>query len=798
MPALVQLDGQRRHELGERFSIGRGDDNDLRLDDPMISHNHAEVLRQPDGSYFVHDLGSRRGTFVGAHRISKAVLRDGDELLIGPTRLRFEQTRALGSVSPGSGAAESDELRTLRAIVELSRAIGVEHDLDRLLERVLETCFQLLRADRGMIIVYAPGSKTPCATVARTRTGAPVEDPLSTSLLSQILVTREPYLSTAVEGDLALRRSESLSAQGVRSLVAVPLLYKADQTEWLGVIHLDSQATKNVFRPSDVELLGAVAGQAALAIKNAMLVRQVQSVQSAEWRRLDRVVRNLPVGVVVLDDQRRCLLVNAWVTARAAAIGEVALEAPVDMLAGVPCERLIGADLREQVTIGAPESTFIINAHTASDGSETVVVISDITQERAQQAKAAHQDRLALIGQLAGGIAHDFNNLLFVILNYAGMLDEVLESPEAREDVKMISQAATSATSLVRQLLAFSRREAVQPKVLDVAALISGMEKMLQRAAGSQIELVIESAEPAHVLMDPSQLEQIVMNLVVNARDAIASHGRVVVRLGATAESAVIEVTDNGSGMAPEVAARVFEPYFTTKALGKGNGLGLATVHGIVQHAGGEITVASELGRGTTFRIGLPRTDLSPGASAEPGPVVRARVLLVDDDDQLRRLTERMLQKSNYHVVTASCGRDAIALARREPFDILLTDMVMPGMSGRDVAREVMHEQPDIHVVFMSGYHAGAPMPDWQFIAKPFDRRSLLAKLGSGPPPTAAQGDGGGDPDGSGAGGPGASGRPSSGSGGAGGSTAVGVELDDPTRAAIGRALDRAGTCRTR
>jgi two-component system, cell cycle sensor histidine kinase and response regulator CckA len=220
---------------------------------------------------------------------------------------------------------------------------------------------------------------------------------------------------------------------------------------------------------------------------------------------------------------------------------------------------------------------------------------------------------------------------------------------------------------------------------------------------------------------------------VVNARDAITGRGRVTVRVDATERMATLEVADTGSGMAPDVAARVFEPYFTTKALGKGTGLGLATVHGIVQHVGGEISVDSELGRGTRFRITLPRTDLAPEPTGPLaiGQLLRGRVLLVDDDDQLRRLTERMLRNAGYDVVPAACGPDAIAEARRGSFDILLTDMVMPGMSGRDLARELTHEFPQLRVIFMSGYHAANPLPEWQFIAKPFDRQILLAKIGN-------------------------------------------------------------------
>src|SRR5262249_42824670 len=172
-----------------------------------------------------------------------------------------------------------------------------------------------------------------------TREGFPVDDAPSTSVLSHIMATREPFLSTAIDGDHALQRSESLSAQGVRSLVAVPVLYEADETEWLGVLYLDSKASTNVFQRRDLDLLSAIAGQAALAIKNAMLVRQVKTVLNEEWRRLDRVVKNLPVGIVVLDDQRRCLLVNEWVTARAATIGLVVAGVTINRLAGIACDR---------------------------------------------------------------------------------------------------------------------------------------------------------------------------------------------------------------------------------------------------------------------------------------------------------------------------------------------------------------------------------------------------------------------------------------------------------------------------
>ncbi|MEP6861526.1 MAG: ATP-binding protein [Deltaproteobacteria bacterium] len=721
--SLVQLDSKRRHPVGDHVSIGRASESDVQLDDPMVASRHAEVVRQPDGTYVVRDLGSRRGTFVGSKKISEAPLADGDQLLIGPVRLQFE----IEAAKPVTPSNDAEELRRLRAIVELTRAIGVEHDLDKLLARVLQTCFQLLRAERGTIAVYVPGSKTPATTIARTRTGDPIANSLSTSVLSEMMATRAPSLRTLIDDSVALNRSESLSARGVRTLIAVPLYM---DTEWLGVVQLESNAMDNVFAQRDLELLGAIASQASLAIRNAMLVEQMQARRTDDWRRLERVVASLPVGVVVLDDSHRCVLANEWIVQRAATVGEIHEQSVISQIAGIPCERLTAGNVRVQTTVGTPEATFVVDARTTADGGETVIVLNDVTAERAQQAKAAHQDRLASIGQLAGGVAHDFNNLLFVILNFATAIEE--NYPETAEEIGVISQSARSAADLVKQLLAFSRREVVKPKVIDIAAAIRGMDKLVSRAIGADVALDLAvPAEPQRVLIDPTQLEQIIMNLAVNARDAMQGRGRLTIRVIADAKSVAIDVSDTGSGMPSEVVARIFEPYFTTKEIGKGTGLGLATVHGIVEHAGGKIAVASEPGCGTTFHIALPKTTLA--SEAMTGEIMRATrgtVLLVDDDDAVRRLTERMLRAGGYQVIAAASGPEALELARTSRFDILLTDMVMPGMSGRELAREMAGLYTDVRVVFMSGYNPGMPIPASQFLAKPFDRNSLLTTLG--------------------------------------------------------------------
>jgi len=747
MATLVEVDTELRYQLHERTSIGRDRRCDICVDDPMVSSSHAEIVRDVTGAYRLRDLGSRRGTFVGSRQVDEIELHDGDELLIGPARMRFH-TRPMPPASAmhmGSAIGAVDEMTRLRTIAELSRSIGVEHDLRKVLGRVLDTCFQLLAADRGAIAVLHPGSKTPQLTLARERSGEDSHFALSTTVVSVVMETHEPHLSAEIDADAALQRSASLSVNSVRSLMAVPLLYRADEVELLGVIQLDSRADTGVFLQRDLELLSIIAGQAALAIKNAMLVTQVRTAADDDWRHLERVVRDLPTGVIVVDRRRRCRLANAWVVSRAALIGPIERGAEVATIAGVACDQLCGGDLRLQVAVDSRSLEIVTK--TSSEDGETVIVIADNTDELEQLTQAAHRDRLSLVGQLAGGIAHDFNNLLSVMLTYASMLEESITDPAVRADLQTITRAATSASQLTRQLLMFSRRELVTPTVIDPVARIRNLERILRRMMGERIELVSHIADRVpHVLIDGAQLEQIVINLVVNARDAIIDHGRVDLRVSRCrldarevaqlppGPYALLEVEDTGTGMAPEVQAHIFEPYFTTKGLLQGSGLGLATVHAIVAQARGEIAVTSEVGRGTTFRIYLPETDRP--VEAEP-VVATARphgggtVLVVDDDDDVRRMVERALRRASYTVITASSGPEALTRARAHAgvIDLLLTDMVMPGMTGQDLLRELSAERPRLEVVFMSGYHQGAPIDPRRFVAKPFDRDTLLGAV---------------------------------------------------------------------
>jgi len=473
-------------------------------------------------------------------------------------------------------------------------------------------------------------------------------------------------------------------------------------------------------------------------------VEQSRAAAEDEWRHLERVLRDLPAGVVVLDRGGRCRFANRWVTSRAPLIGPIERGAAVTAIAGLPCEQLCSVDQRVQVSVHA--RILEIVTQRSSDDGETVIVISDNTDEREQLTQAAHRDRLALVGQLAGGIAHDFNNLLSIMMTYATMLEDAITDPGMRADLQTITRAATSASQLTRQLLMFSRREIVTPTVIDPAVRVRHLDGMLRRLLGERIELHTEIAgRVPHLLIDGSQLEQIVVNLVINARDAIVGRGHVRLRLSQCQLDdrsvgqlpagcyALLEVEDTRSGMSPDVQAHIFEPYFTTKGQLQGSGLGLATVHAIVGQSHGDIVVTSDVGCGTTFRIFLPETDRPLQAAGEPEPAPRdgGTVLVVDDDDDVRRMVERALRRASYTVMTATSGADALARARAYPgaIDLLLTDVAMPGMTGQELIRELSAERPGLQVVFMSGYHQGAPIDPRRFVAKPFDRATLLSTV---------------------------------------------------------------------
>jgi nitrogen-specific signal transduction histidine kinase len=379
----------------------------------------------------------------------------------------------------------------------------------------------------------------------------------------------------------------------------------------------------------------------------------------------------------------------------------------------------------------------------------------DVTEKQNLQAQLLQSQKMESVGRLAGGIAHDFNNLLGVILGYGVLLLGKVEAGPNRAKLEQIVKAGERAAGLTRQLLAFSRKQVLQPRVLDLNALVVDMEKMLRRLIGEDIQLVTVLQGDGNVKADPGQIEQVLMNLVVNARDAMPRGGVLTIRTASVVldESYAAErpdvrpgpcvmlaVSDTGVGMTTEVQRKIFEPFFTTKGPSEGTGLGLATSDGIVRQSGGHIAVESTPGHGSTFRVYLPRIEDQVRLEADASgsrPTGTETILLAEDEPALRALTREILEDSGYVIIEAGSGDGAMKRAAEYPgaIDLLLTDVVMPRMSGRELADRLARLRPGLRVMFMSGYtddavvRHGVLAPSAAFIQKPFGPESLLAKV---------------------------------------------------------------------
>jgi signal transduction histidine kinase len=494
---------------------------------------------------------------------------------------------------------------------------------------------------------------------------------------------------------------------------------------------------------------------------------------------LDVVLASAPIGFALLDRELRYLRVNAALAqlngpSAATHIGRPVSELQPElgddrraMLHRVLEERQALVDvelLRAAPRSGGPDRQLRASFFPVivAEGPPMAIgmFVAETTERRGLEAQLQQAQKMEAVGQLAGGIAHDFNNLLTVITSYGAMVmaDLPRESPHTT-DVQEILNAANRASSLTRQLLAFSRRQVLQPNVLDLNALTGNLEKMLRRLLREDIQLVTRfDPQLALVNADAGQLEQVIVNLVVNARDAMARGGRISIETsnvmlgegyGPMHANALpgpyvlLSVSDTGKGMDKATQAHIFEPFFTTKPVGQGTGLGLSTVYGIVKQSGGYVWVYSEIDRGTTFKIYLPSVSSAPNvaeaereAAPEP-PGGPERILLVEDEPNVRRIARRILERNGYTVLEASNGVEALRMMehRQEPIALVLTDLVMPEMGGRELASRLRIVSPTSRVLFMSGYTEDAVLrqsvmePGSIFLDKPFTFDTLIRKV---------------------------------------------------------------------
>jgi PAS domain S-box-containing protein len=585
----------------------------------------------------------------------------------------------------------------------------------------------------------------------------------------------ETELARRIPGHLPLRRA------GLKSSLLAPLISKG---EAFGALVMMS-AEPDKYSQRDIQIAENVAGQISGAIANALLLRERQAAEEAlkeSEAKYRLIVENQTDLVVKVDADGRILFVSP---SYCETFGRTEQE-------------LLGSHFMPQVheedrsaTAEAlkklrqpPHTSYVERRAMTRSGwrwfgwaekalldeegkvSAVIRVGRDVTERKRMEAERRKMEaqfrqaqKMESVGRLAGGVAHDFNNMLSVILGYTDMaLLKLTARDPIYHDLCEVKSAAKRSADLTRQLLAFARKQAIAPQILDLNETVAGMLKMLARLIGEDIKLIWQpGADLEPVKMDPAQVDQILANLAVNARDAIDGQGRLTIQTGMAefdehfcsqhrgavpGSYVMLAVGDDGCGMERETLERLFEPFFTTKEVGKGTGLGLATVYGIVKQNQGFITVASEPGQGTTFTIYLPRREAAAAAAEEPpAPVEEATgtetVLLVEDEEALLRFSRILIERLGYTVLAASSPHQAIRLGEEHDGEIhlLVTDVVMPEMSGRDLWKKIKALRPEIRCLFMSGYansaivHRGVLDQGVHFLQKPFSTEALSAKL---------------------------------------------------------------------
>jgi PAS domain S-box-containing protein len=556
----------------------------------------------------------------------------------------------------------------------------------------------------------------------------------------------------------------------------VPILTRSHSYGWLG---LGDKIGGSTFTSDDETLLMTLAAQLAMGYENSRLFDELkrraeelehevaERRQSAERYRM--VVEQASDGIAIYDKQGLLVEVNPRMLAMLGYTRQRFLDLnihdliPTQDLASdpIPFEHLHPgmAFQKERRLIRNDGSLLQVEIGTSClEDGRVLAIARDVTERKRLEADLRQSQKLEAVGRLAGGVAHDFNNLLTVILGHSDLaLSDLDPNDRRRRDIEDIREAGARAAVLTSQMLAFSRKQVLQPKVLSVGNAVANLTKMLGRLITSNIEIITRQAEETWLVkVDPGQLDQVILNLALNARDAMPLGGQVVIesmnrRLergqidqhsdAPAGDYLVLSISDTGTGMDAETRSHLFEPFFTTKMPGKGTGLGLATVYGIVRLSGGYISVASELGRGTTVEVHLPRA-LEAGDMAKPQaesgamPVGNEIILLAEDEERVRSLVATVLAQHGYKVIEACDGQQALEIAERCAGEIhlLFSDIMMPRMNGLELAERLRRSRPGIKVLLTSGYTGdvvapGALHSSIPLLQKPFTARTLAAKV---------------------------------------------------------------------
>jgi PAS domain S-box-containing protein len=697
------------------------------------------------------------------------IRRDGKRVWINENAhaVRDEQDKLLyyeGTVEDITERKRAEAER--QASMEIIRSVNMTDNLDDLLRGIHVALKKVLYAENCFVALHEPATDMfHFPFLADQFDAAPPPQKVGQSCTAYVFRTGKAML-------IPQQVFDRLVEQGKVELVGTP------SPSWLGVPLRSPSATIGVlvvqhyqdpgaYTQRDLEFLSSVGGQIALAIERK---RHEVALRESEAR-LRVLIEQLPAILWTIDKNLR------FTSAMGAGLTRVGLHA----------NEIVGKTLAEffetsdanflpitshrRAVMGEP-NTFhmewrngsyachaepLRNENGRCEGA--ICMALDVSDRKKLEEQLRQAQKMEAVGRLAGGIAHDFNNLLMVIQGHAELLTDRMKPGESlRRNAEQIQEASQRATSLTRQLLAFSRKQMLAPVVLNVQAVVSDMGKILRRLIGEDVELVtVNAPDLKRVKADRSQIEQVIMNLAVNARDAMPRGGKLTIETTNVefddsysrapvvlmpGRYVMLAVTDNGCGMDADTQAHIFEPFYTTKEKGKGTGLGLATVYGIVKQSGGYVWVYSEIGRGTTFKIYLPSVE----EEVAPQEIRKAvaslprgteTVLLVEDEEGVRELAKEYLESCGYKVLVAQNGQAAIDLVSKHfgPIDLIMTDIVMPGLSGSDLAKKVQSLRADIRVVYMSGYtdqaiiHHGILSSDVLLLQKPFTMSTLAHKL---------------------------------------------------------------------
>lgn len=656
-----------------------------------------------------------------------------------------------------------------QATYEITRAMNVTDNMDDLLRLIHLAVGKVVYAENCFVALYEPSTAMFHFPFFTDRFDSPPPPQgAERSCMAYVhrngramLIPQKVFDQLVAKGEVELVGTPSPSWLGV------PL---TTPSATIGVLVVQHYEKEHAYTTRDLEFLSSVGGQIAFAIERK---RAEEKLRGSEAR-LRVLAEQLPAALWTVDKDLR------FTSALGAGLARLGITA--DKIQGValpecfastdPNFAAIAAHRRavagEPVTFHMEWKGGSYACHVeplrSSDGNMqgAICMALDVTDRKQLEEQFRQAQKMEAVGRLAGGIAHDFNNLLMVIQGYSDLLAERLpESSSLRRNAEQIQTAAQRATSLTRQLLAFSRKQMLAPKVLNVHSVVTDMEKILRRLIGEDVQLEASSVNDLWLVKaDRSQVEQVVMNLAINARDAMPNGGRLSIETqnvefdGAFSvgrgvlvpgKYVMLAVTDSGCGMDLETQTHLFEPFFTTKEKGKGTGLGLATVYGIVKQSGGYVWVYSELGRGTSFKIYLPRIEeenAAPARERRAEPVAAVpkgseTVLLVEDERGVRELAREYLEMSGYTVIEAADGYTALELASMHAATIhlLMTDVVMPGISGRELGQRIRQIRPEIKILYMSGYtdqsivQHGILEGDAVLLQKPFTLATLAAKL---------------------------------------------------------------------